>query len=216
MSDFDDSRASEPRENFDPREHLAHLLVVRVFDEVSPVITPYCKTGFVERNGRTYPNNAVRCAIADIDEVNEDDGQPGKIYPQVMIFTGLLVSDLKKDVGRKILIMWDKKDRSDKSSPYTITEMKSNDRALAAGRAFFARHPEFDQLPPPPPWRFDEPKPQAQQQANGYTGGIGAQNWGQHDRSYGEDQPKAQGGSFLDQAQTTNHWGEPQTDEIPF
>lgn len=212
MSDFDDSRASEPRENFDPREHLGHLLVVRVFDEVSPVITPYCKTGYVERNGRTYPNNAVRCAIADIDELDEA-GQPGKIYPQVMIFTGLMVADLKKDVGRKILIMWDKKDRTDKSSPYTITEMKTNDRALAAGRAFLARHPEFDELPPPPPWRFDEPKPQ-QQQTNGYTGGQGAQNWGQHDRSY--DERPASGGSFLDQAQATNHWGQQQAEEAPF
>jgi hypothetical protein len=215
VSGFDDSRANEPREKFDPREHLGHLLVVRVFDEVSPVITPYCKTGYVERNGRSYPNNAVRCAVADIDELNED-GQPGKIYPQVMIFTGLLVADLKADVGRKILIMWDKKDRSDKSSPYAITEMKSNERALAAGMAFLARHPEFDELPPPPPWNFDDQKRQEQQQVenNGRSSsGGGAQNWGQHDRN---DSPRNSGGSFLDQAQATNHWGQEQDDEPPF
>lgn len=249
---FDDSSAGSVQgELFDPRSHQGHLLILRIFDEVSPVVTKFCPTGYVERNGRRWANNAVRCAIADLDELDENE-LPGKIYPDVTIFTSLLVADLKKDVGRKILIVWRQQDPTDKTSQYTITEMKSNEKALNMGLAFLTRRPEFDQIAPPPPWKFEEPQQQqqgpppgyGQPQGNGWgNGGQGAQNWGQHDRDYGQrpqqgpppgysqdpwQQPRPQqgpppgygqpqgGGSFLDQTQGRNHWGQQQPSEAPF
>ena len=209
---FDDARSGTERgELFDPRSHQGHLLIVRVWDDVSPVVTKFCPTGYKEINGRRYANNAVRCSIVDLDELGED-GLPGKVYPEVMIFTGLLVADLKRDVGRKILVVWRQKDPTDKSSPYTITEMKSNQKAYDLGMSYMQRHPEFDQIQGPPPWQASEP----QQAQNTAQNGHSSQAYSGGD-PWAESTPAAGNGSFLSQTQgQTNHWGQPQTEEAPF
>lgn len=213
---FDDARSGTERgELFDPRSHQGHLLIVRVWDDVSPVVTKFCPTGYVERNGKRWANNAVRCSIVDLDELGED-GQPGKVYPEVMIFTGLLVADLKRDVGRKILVVWRQKDPTDKSSPYTITEMKSNEKAYALGMDFMTRHPEFDQIQAPPPWQTNEPQPQNTAQSGQPTPKVYSEDpWAEQTQT--STPLTTSNGSFLAQTQgATNHWGQPQTDEAPF
>lgn len=148
---FDRSRLSGTEEYFEPRKQQGHLFIIRVFDVVAPVITKHAPSGYVTRNGQVYANNAVRAAVVDMNQF-EADGSLGKCYPEAMIFTGLLVKELKRDVGRTILVTWNQQDPDDKSSPYKILEMSGDPAAVAAARDYLARHPEFMKLPAPPEW----------------------------------------------------------------
>lgn len=151
MNDFDDFESGGASELFDPRSHQDHLLIVKIWDEISPVVTEFCPTGYVTRNGKEWPNNALRASIVDLD-MDADDGTRGRVYPAAMILTGLLIKELKRSVGRTLLLIWKQKDPSDKSSPYSVYEMKHDSNAVDLGRKWLNDHPEFKSIPAPPPW----------------------------------------------------------------
>lgn len=164
--DFDDYEGSGTSELFETRAHQDHLLIVKIWDEIAPVVTERCPTGYVTRNGREWPNNALRAAVVDLD-LDADDGTRGRVYPTAMILTGLLIKELKSKVGRTLLLIWRQDDPADKSSPYQVWNMKADPAAVEAGRAWLAGHPEFKTLAPPPPWTTAEPRD------NGRTGRQG-------------------------------------------
>lgn len=151
--DFDDftGGSAGAGELFEVRAHQDHLLIVKLWDEVSPVVTERCPTGYVNRNGREWPNNALRASVVDLD-MDADDGTRGRVYPAAMIFAGLLIKELKGSVGKTLLLIWKQKDPSDKSSPYSVWEMKNDPNAVDIGRRWLNDHPEFRQIPAPPPW----------------------------------------------------------------
>jgi len=149
--DFDDFESGGAGELFDPRSHQNHLLIVKLWDEISPVVTEFCPTGYVTRNGKEWPNNALRASIVDLD-VDADDGTRGRVYSQAMILTGLLIKELKRSVGKTLLLIWKQKDPSDKSSPYSVYEMKHDTNAVDLGRKWLNDHPEFKAISAPPPW----------------------------------------------------------------
>jgi hypothetical protein len=152
-NDFDDfaGGSSGADEQFEVKAHQDHLLIVKLWDEISPVVTEHCPTGYVTRQGKEYPNNALRASIVDLD-LQADDGSPGRVYPAAMILSGLLIKELKRSVGRTLLLVWKQKDPSDKSSPYTVYEMKNDSGAVDVGRRWLNAHPEFKAIPAPPPW----------------------------------------------------------------
>jgi hypothetical protein len=163
-NDFDDFESGGASELFDPRSHQDHLLIVKLWDEVSPVVTEFCPTGYVTRNGKEWPNNALRASIVDLD-MDADDGSRGRVYPGAMILTGLLIKELKRSVGKTLLLVWRQKDPSDKSSPYSVWEMKNDAQAVEVGRNWLNAHPEFRQIPAPPPWTNT---PRSEPPDNGY------------------------------------------------
>lgn len=149
--DFDDFDSGGSSEQFETKAHQDHLLIVKLWDEISPVITEHCPTGYVTRQGKEWPNNALRASIVDLD-MDADDGSRGRVYPQAMILTGLLIAELKRSVGKTLLLIWKQKDPSDKSSPYSVYEMKHDSNAVDLGRKWLNDHPEFKSIPAPPPW----------------------------------------------------------------
>lgn len=164
--DFDDftGPSAGAGEMFETRTHQDHLLIVKLWDEISPVITERCPTGYVTRNGKEWPNNALRASVVDLD-MDADDGTRGRVYPGAIIFAGLLIKELKGSVGKTLLLIWRQKDPSDKSSPYSVWEMKHDANAVEIGRTWLNDHPEFKQIPAPPPWTA--PRQEAPQD-NGY------------------------------------------------
>lgn len=150
--DFDElGTAGGADELFEVRAHQDHLLIVKLWDEVSPVVTERCPTGYVTRNGKEWPNNALRASVVDLD-MDADDGSRGRVYPAAMIFAGLLIKELKHKVGRTLLLVWRQQDPSDKSSPYSVWDMKGDAAAVEVGRKWLGEHPEFKTIPAPPPW----------------------------------------------------------------
>lgn len=223
----------EQGEFFNVREAQGHLLIVWVRDEVLNFSTKDCPDGWKllmrgPNKGKSVPNNVVRATIADLS-VSGEDGQPGKIYEEAVIFAGTLVKDLKFNIGKKLLLVWKQHDPSDKSSPYSYMLMNENEQAVQAAQDFSARHPEFWQIPAPaeyklpsrdqaPPQGVNPPQqPQWQQQPGtqayppaqpGYGGppsqGYGQPQWQQPD-PWAQQQPQGNG-SFLSRVQGQPEW----------
>lgn len=185
-NDFDDFETGGASELFDPRSHQDHLLIVKLWDEVAPVVTEFCPTGYVTRNGKEWPNNALRASIVDLD-MDADDGNRGRVYPAAMILTGLLIKELKRSVGKTLLLVWKQKDPSDKSSPYSVWEMKGDAQAVEVGRNWLNAHPEFKAIQAPPPWT-NAPRDEAPRD-NGYR---------RDDRDRGYDRPQRDAGPRYD------------------
>lgn len=179
-NDFDDFETGGASELFDPRSHQDHLLIVKLWDEVAPVVTEFCPTGYVTRNGKEWPNNALRASIVDLD-MDADDGNRGRVYSAAMILTGLLIKELKRSVGKTLLLVWKQKDPSDKSSPYSVWEMKGDTQAVEVGRNWLNAHPEFRQIQAPPPWT-NTPRDEAPRD-NGYRRD-------ERDRGYDDRRPQ--------------------------
>jgi hypothetical protein len=228
-------------ELFDVRSHQDHLLIVKLWDEVSPVVTERCPTGYVTRNGREWPNNALRASVVDLD-MDTDDGVRGRIYPRAMILTGLLIAELKHKVGKTLLLVWRQKDPSDKSSPYSVWDMKTDPGAVDVGRRWLNDHPEFKAIDAPTPWMTntgsrDERREDRRDERPRYRDERDApydpryDDRGRQERSRGYDdrrppaydrdtrdrrdeRPPSRDGSFLDR--TRNHQGGYQDDLPPF
>lgn len=231
----------EQGEFFNVREAQGHLLIVWVRDEVLNFSTKDCPDGWKllmrgPNKGKSVPNNVVRATIADLS-VSGEDGQPGKIYEEAVIFAGTLVKDLKFNIGKKLLLVWKQHDPSDKSSPYSYMLMNENEQAVQAAQDFFARHPEFWQIAAPAEYKLPQREvaappqqaPQgnyAQAQWNDWERQQGAQAYPPAQPGYGPPPPQGNG-SFLSRVQgqpewtqhepgQRNHHGQQQPDQAPF
>lgn len=201
--------SGDPQDFFNVRDAQGHLLLVRVQDEVVKFATRDCPDGMKllmrgPNKGKYVPNNVVRATIADLTLPNPNDGQPGKIYDEAVIFAGTLVKDFKKAVGKTLLLVWKQGDPSDKSSPYAYQLYNENADAVATASAFLDRHPEFMTIPAPAPYVIQQreeyvpPQQQAPQQQN---------NWGPQGQ-WGNQQPypPAQPGYGPQQGQQQPPW----------
>lgn len=159
------SSGPDQQDFFQPAMAQKHLLLLRIHAEARGVITKHCPDGWVRKPGKDpIQNNAVQVSVVDLNWQNPD-GTLGKIYPDAMIQAGTLVKDLKREVGKTKLLMWKQADEPKdaygnpaSTNPYSIVDMSANLEAAAAANAFLAAHPEFMQIPVPPPY---EPRPPA-------------------------------------------------------
>lgn len=210
-------------EKVDVRSLQGRALLVRLHDEVRNFVTDKCPDGWKlitqgPRTGQRVPNNVVRASVADVTAQNPD-GSIGKVYPIVVIFTGTLVGDLKNEVGKTKLIMWqqdatpvDPYGNPLQTNRYRITDMSANQAAIDAARTFLAGNPGFMEIPAPPPYVPQAPPPppqyqqqpqswpqqQPQQQQAGYQPPV-QQQWGQQQQSQGYPQSGYSVQSYMNQ-----------------
>lgn len=171
---------TDAKDFFDPSRAQGHLLLVRIHAVAKHVVTKHCPDGWKRSEGKEpMPNNGLQISVVDLNWQNPD-GSLGKVYPEALLITGTLVAKLKREVGATKLIMWkqapeprDQYGNPRQTNPYDITDMSGNEQAAAAANNFLAAHPEFMQIPVPPPYEPREqppapPAPAYPQQQPGY------------------------------------------------
>lgn len=148
-------------------------MIVKVWDAPEYVRTPHNKDGMVyPKDGDPFPNRAVRALVVDLGALGED-GQPGKVYPETWFQAYSLMKPMKGWVGQLKLITWaqdqeprDQYGNPKQTNPYTVTDHSGNEHAVAMAQDYFARHPEFHDIPAPAPYDGKPPVPtQPQHQA---------------------------------------------------
>jgi hypothetical protein len=150
---------------FDAADAQDHLLIVRFFDRPEYVRTSKNKDGMVypQGGGKPFPNRTIRAAVADLS-IPGPDGQPGMIYSEAWLSASSLQKECRGWLGRMKLISWYKDNPNDQTAPYTkVLERHGDPAAVAAGNEFLARHPEFLEIPAPPPYDGKAPEPRQPQ-----------------------------------------------------
>lgn len=188
---------------FDASEAQGHLLIVKVWDAPQYYRSQNNPDGMVypvpgrSRFTDPFPNSVVRAVIVDLD-VAEVDGSRGKIYPEAVIFPSSLTGTLKRWVNKpEKLLVW-RKNGPRQTDPYELTNMAGNQQAVAIGKDYLARHPEFYTLTPPMPYDGHPPQnlqgqpPQQRAPQQNWNGGGQQQGgWNQ-----GQPQQRPQGSGW--------------------
>jgi hypothetical protein len=204
VSDFDQDWDTRPREEpdyFNAADAARHLLIVKVHDVARYYRSENFPDGMVYPTSRSrrqfepFPNQVVRCSIVDLS-VEGADGAKGKIYAEATLFPSSLTKITKEWVGTpKKLVVFDKGPRQ--TDEFTITNLATNERALAIAKEFLARHPEFDQIPAPEPY-------------DGHPPMRGGFEQGRDDRGQGRRDDRGFDDRGRNDAYARDPWDEPQ------
>lgn len=124
----------EPKEYMNVEQSVGHLLIVRPLKFQDGFITEFRPEG----------TDVVFCDVADLDVLDENSGQPGKVYRGNSFLQGYLKGTFKRYIGHTLLgMIYLGPRQKGQKAPYMWQDLSADAAVAARGMAWMQQHQDF-------------------------------------------------------------------------